>query len=65
LSSRGIRHLLVGLVIAAVPAFVQTVHTQRAEESAASGGSSALEQPKLWVDDIRTFFHEAATAQKR
>jgi pimeloyl-ACP methyl ester carboxylesterase len=28
------------------------------------GHFPALEQPKLWVDDIRTFFHEAATAQK-
>ena len=28
------------------------------------GHFPALEQPKLWVDDIRTFFHEAATAKK-
>ena len=28
------------------------------------GHFPALEQPNLWVDDIRTFFHEVAAAQK-
>jgi hypothetical protein len=81
MSAVDIRRISVSLIVAAMLAFVQTVHAQRAAEPAASSRSGstprpadapgivpfkiqvpnamhfpAFEQPKLWGDNIRSFF---------